>query len=168
MREDVVVIYTDGACSRNPGPGGWGALLLYKGTARFLSGFVELATNNQMELSAAIMALKVLKRKSAVELNTDSLYLKDGIQKWLSSWQRNNWRTSGNRPVKNQELWVELSEEAQRHVVRWKWVRGHSEDKYNNFVDWLARDAILRRHGRDAKMMDSELTRIVAQPERNR
>jgi len=161
MSERRVIVYTDGACSRNPGPGGWGALLIFRGTARFLSGYAPQTTNNQMELSAAIAALNAFHKEASVEIHTDSLYLKDGIQKWIRAWRTNNWRTFGNKPVKNKEYWIELDRQLLSHDVHWSWVRGHSTNRYNNFVDWLARDAIIHRAGRDQKMSVFNLERYI-------
>jgi ribonuclease HI len=157
----LVTIYTDGACSKNPGPGGWGALLLAKDTARFISGFVPQSTNNRMELQAAIEALKALKISSEVELHTDSQYVKNGIQKWIHTWQRRNWINSANKPVLNRELWEQLIRLEQTHHVRWNWVQGHADNKYNNFVDKLATDAIKLEHGVDNKIEQSRLEEML-------
>ena len=133
-----VTIYTDGACSGNPGPGGWGALLLYGGRERELSGGEALTTNNRMELTAAIMALEGLTRPCTVDLFTDSQYVRDGITKWLRNWQARGWRTADKKPVKNEDLWRRLDAARQRHQVVWHWVRGHADSPLNHRVDALA------------------------------
>ncbi len=138
----VVDIYTDGACSGNPGPGGWGALLVYVGHEKELSGGSAETTNNRMEMTAAIEALEVLKRPMTVRLHTDSTYLKNGITEWLNKWQRNGWKTANKKPVKNVELWQRLEAAAERHDISWFWVRGHSGHPENERVDELARRAI--------------------------
>jgi ribonuclease HI len=148
---DLVEIFTDGACSGNPGPGGWGAILRYRGTEKELSGAEPLTTNNRMELMAAIMALEALKRPSTVCLSTDSLYLKDGISRWIHNWKRNGWKTADKKPVKNVELWQRLEAAAAPHDVSWHWVRGHSGHPENERADELARLAI--RQMRDAALM---------------
>ena len=139
MTTENVVIYTDGACSGNPGPGGWGALLTYKGTEKELYDGEALTTNNRMELMAAIMALETLKRPSHVDLHTDSTYLRDGITKWIHNWKRNGWRTAAKKPVKNDDLWKRLEEVIERHDVRWHWVKGHAGHDGNERADELAR-----------------------------
>ncbi len=138
----VVDIYTDGACSGNPGPGGWGALLVYVGHEKELSGGSAETTNNRMEMTAAIEALEVLKWPMTVRLHTDSTYLKNGITEWLNKWQRNGWKTANKKPVKNVELWQRLEAAAERHDISWFWVRGHSGHPENERVDELARRAI--------------------------
>jgi len=138
VSENTVVIYTDGACSGNPGPGGWGALLQYKGQVKELCGGELETTNNRMEMTAAIEAIRALKRRSVVELHTDSNYLKDGITKWLDGWKRNGWKTAARQPVKNQDLWLALDEAVSRHEIHWKWVRGHAGDPGNERADKLA------------------------------
>lgn len=140
--EPAVEIFTDGACSGNPGPGGWGALLRWKGTERELSGAEAHTTNNRMELMGAIMALESLKRGVAVRLYTDSTYVRDGITKWLASWKRRNWRTADNKPVKNVDLWQRLEQAVGAHRIEWHWVRGHDGHPENERVDVLARAAI--------------------------
>ena len=137
-----VEIFSDGACSGNPGPGGWGALLRYNGVEKELSGFEPLTTNNRMEMMAAIMALESLKRGTHVRLYTDSTYLRDGIMQWLPRWKRRNWRTADNKPVKNVDLWQRLESAIEGHVVEWHWVRGHDGHVENERVDALARAAI--------------------------
>lgn len=138
-----VVIYTDGACSGNPGKGGWGAVLVYGDKNKEISGYSELTTNNKMELQAVIEALKTLKRQCSVEIYTDSVYVKDGITQWIHNWKKNNWRTSKKDDVKNKELWVELDKLTQEHNIEWHWVKGHSTNEMNNKVDELARREIL-------------------------
>jgi ribonuclease HI len=139
---DVVRIHTDGACSGNPGPGGWGAVLNWRGQIKELSGGEPATTNNRMELMAAIAALDSLKRPMAVELFTDSNYLRQGITAWLPGWKRNGWRTADRKPVKNQDLWEKLDEAVRRHRIQWRWVRGHAGDPDNERADRLAREAI--------------------------
>jgi ribonuclease HI len=136
-----VVIYTDGGCKPNPGPGGWGALLMYGDHAKELSGAERKTTNNQMELTAAIEALEALKEPCEVELYTDSQYLKNGITSWMANWKRNGWKTANKKPVKNRDLWVRLDEANAMHQVTWKWVKGHSDNEYNERVDQLATTA---------------------------
>ena len=143
-RTDLVEIFTDGACSGNPGPGGWGAILRYRGTEKELSGAEPLTTNNRMEMMAAIMALEALRRPSDVCLSTDSLYLKDGITRWIHNWKRNGWRTSDKKPVKNTDLWQRLDSALKRHRVAFEWVRGHAGHPENTRADALAREAIKR------------------------
>ena len=137
-----VVIHTDGACSGNPGPGGWGAVLQYNGTVKELKGGAPLTTNNQMELTAAIEALNALKRKCDVELHTDSVYVKDGLTKWMHGWKRNGWRTADKKPVKNLELWKALDAAVQRHVIDWRWVKGHAGNEFNERADQLANEGM--------------------------
>lgn len=138
LEPSKVEIFTDGACRGNPGPGGWAALLRMGKTERELGGGEPLTTNNRMELVAAIRALQTLKRPCRVELHTDSVYVRDGITKWIHGWQRNGWRTAGRKPVKNEELWRELLEAVATHQVRWHWVKGHSGHPENDRVDALA------------------------------
>jgi ribonuclease HI len=135
---DVVEIYTDGACSGNPGPGGWGVLLSYGGRQKELSGGAAATTNNRMELMAAIQALESLTRKSKIRLHTDSVYVRNGITSWLPNWKRNGWRTASKQPVKNDDLWRRLDEAAARHDVEWLWVKGHAGDPGNERADALA------------------------------
>lgn len=137
-----VEIWTDGACSGNPGPGGWGALLRYNGTTRELSGAEPETTNNRMELQAAIAALSALKRPCAVVLTTDSQYVKGGITGWIFGWKRNGWKTADKKPVKNIDLWQALDEAVQRHHVEWRWIKGHAGHAENERADELARAAI--------------------------
>jgi len=134
-----VTIYTDGACSGNPGPGGWGVILVYGKNRKELSGGEIETTNNRMELQAAIEALNALKRPCKVDLYTDSVYVRDGITKWIQSWQRNGWRTSAKKPVKNAELWQTLQAALQPHDIDWHWVKGHADHPENERADELAR-----------------------------
>lgn len=136
-----VVIATDGACKGNPGPGGWGALLRFGEVEKELSGGENPSTNNRMEMMAAIMALESLKRPCAVILTTDSVYVRDGITKWIHGWKRNGWRTAAKKPVANAELWQRLDEATRRHCIEWRWVKGHAGDADNERVDRLASDA---------------------------
>ncbi|MDJ0870429.1 MAG: ribonuclease HI [Gammaproteobacteria bacterium] len=142
MATTAVEIYTDGACSGNPGPGGWGALLRYRGRERTLSGAEANTTNNRMELMAAIKALESLKRPCKVTLFTDSVYVQKGISEWLGNWKRRGWKTADKKPVKNADLWRRLDAAAEAHDIRWRWVRGHSGHPENELVDALARKAI--------------------------
>jgi ribonuclease HI len=141
--DDVVDIFTDGACSGNPGPGGWGAILRYHGRERELSGFEPLTTNNRMELMAAIAALEALKRPSRVRLHTDSRYVRDGITTWIHDWKRRNWRTADKKPVKNVDLWQRLAAALEPHQVEFIWVRGHAGHPENERADALARAQIV-------------------------
>jgi ribonuclease HI len=134
-----IVIYTDGACSGNPGPGGWGAVLRWNGTEKELHGGDPQTTNNRMELMAAIQALEALNRPAKVNLHTDSKYLLDGITKWIRGWQRNGWLTSARQPVKNADLWRRLTEAMKGHDITWSWVKGHAGDAGNERADALAR-----------------------------
>ena len=136
-----VTIYTDGACSGNPGPGGWGVLLRFGKREKTLSGGEEDTTNNRMELRAALEALRALKEPCRVTLFTDSEYLKKGITEWLSNWKRRNWRRKGGK-LANVDLWMELDVEIERHEIHWRWVRGHAGNMFNERVDQLARNAI--------------------------
>ncbi len=140
-----VEIWTDGACSGNPGPGGWGALLRYRDVEKELSGGERDTTNNRMELMAAIRALESLKRSCRVHLTTDSNYVRQGITEWLPRWQRNGWKTASKKPVKNADLWKRLHEAATHHDVEWSWVKGHSGHPENERADRLATEAIGRR-----------------------
>lgn len=136
---DKVVIYTDGACSGNPGPGGWGALLTFGAHEKELCGGEADTTNNRMELTAAIEALNALKRPCTIDLYTDSQYVKGGITGWIHGWKRNGWKTSNKKPVKNAELWQALDEALKRHQVEWHWVKGHAGHEGNERADELAR-----------------------------
>ncbi|RAI31734.1 ribonuclease HI, partial [Rhodoplanes serenus] len=137
-----MTIHTDGACSGNPGPGGWGAILEWDGRSRELKGAEPATTNNRMELTAAIMALEALRRPCAVDLHTDSQYLRQGITAWIHGWKRNGWKTADKKPVKNVDLWQRLDAAIGRHQVRWHWVRGHAGHDLNERADALAREAI--------------------------
>jgi ribonuclease HI len=131
--------HTDGACLGNPGPGGWAALLRYRGRERELSGGESMTTNNRMELMAAIMALEALNEPCEIVLHTDSQYVRQGITEWINNWARRGWKTAAGEPVKNRDLWERLHAAAQRHSIEWKWVKGHSGDPDNERVDVLAR-----------------------------
>jgi ribonuclease HI len=137
-----VVIYTDGACKGNPGPGGWGVVLQAGSHRKTLNGGEPHTTNNRMELTAAIKALRALTRPSQVHLYTDSQYVRKGITEWLANWKSRNWLTAAKKPVKNDDLWRELDAEVARHQVRWHWVKGHSGDPGNELADRLANEAI--------------------------
>jgi len=141
----TVEIFTDGACSGNPGPGGWGAVMRYRGRERELSGGEAETTNNRMEMMAAIAALEALTRPCDVVLTTDSSYLRDGITGWIHGWRKNGWKTAAKKPVKNADLWRRLDEAAQRHRIDWRWVKGHAGHAENERADALARAAIPRR-----------------------
>ena len=138
--DTVVVIHTDGACSGNPGPGGWGAVLSFGEHVRELNGGEAETTNNRMELMAAIRALEALKRPCRVAIHTDSVYVRDGITKWINGWKRNGWRTAAKKPVKNQDLWQRLDAALASHRVDWFWVKGHAGDPGNERADLLARE----------------------------
>jgi ribonuclease HI len=143
--EDAVVeVFTDGACSGNPGPGGWGAVLRWKGHEREIMGFEKPTTNNRMELMAAISALEALKRPARVRLHTDSQYLRDGITRWIHAWKARGWKTAEKQPVKNVDLWQRLEAAMKPHQVEWIWVRGHAGHVENERADALARAAIAR------------------------
>lgn len=143
-----VEIHTDGACRGNPGPGGWGALLQWGDTEKTLNGAEALTTNNRMEMTAAIEALNALKKPCAVNLYTDSEYLRKGITEWLAQWKARNWRTAARKPVKNIDLWQRLDEAVARHDIRWHWVKGHSGHPGNERADQLANEAIDRMQAR--------------------
>ncbi len=148
---DLVEIHTDGACSGNPGPGGWGAVLRWRGRCRELSGFAPATTNNRMELEAAINALETLKRPLTVHLFTDSNYLRQGVTSWLPAWKARGWRTADKKPVKNQDLWERLERALGAHRIAWHWVKGHAGHPDNERADQLAREAIQAgRPGRPA------------------
>jgi ribonuclease HI len=144
-----IIIYTDGACRGNPGPGGWGALLRWNGHEKQLCGGETLTTNNRMELMAAISALESLKEPCAVTLYTDSVYVKQGLNEWLPGWKARGWRTADKKPVKNQDLWQRLDTAAARHQVDWRWVKGHAGDPGNEAADRLANEG-LEAHQRNA------------------
>lgn len=135
---ETVVIFTDGACRGNPGPGGWGVILSYKGKVKELYGGEFETTNNRMELTAAIQGLEALKKNCKVEINTDSKYVLQGITEWMSNWKKRGWRTAANKPVKNEDLWRRLDAALGGHEVKWKWVKGHSGDAGNDRADELA------------------------------
>ena len=137
------IIYTDGACSGNPGPGGWGAVIFdEKRKQNNISGKVNDTSNNRMELMAPIMALKKIKSKSDVTIFTDSTYVKNGITEWIKKWEKNGWKSSNKKTIKNKDLWVKLNDLCQKNKVIWKWVKGHSNNKYNTLADELATQAI--------------------------
>ena len=141
-QKNVVYIYSDGACSGNPGRGGWGAVLRFNGHQKDINGYVENTTNNQMELMGAIESLKALKRPSAVVLTTDSQYVCKGMNEWIEGWIKKGWKNSSNKPVKNMELWKELHEVSQQHNIEWKWIKGHAGFDGNEQADRLAVQAI--------------------------
>jgi ribonuclease HI len=145
MKETIVEIFTDGACRGNPGPGGWGALLRCNSKVKELYGGEKLTTNNRMELMAAIKALESLKKKSKVELTTDSQYVRQGITAWMKNWKARGWRTASKTPVKNKDLWQQLDAAALQHDVSWHWVRGHTGHPENELADQLANKAIDER-----------------------
>lgn len=142
MTKERVQIFTDGACSGNPGPGGWGAVLRWKGTEKEMSGGERETTNNRMEMMAAIKALESLKRTVPVDLYTDSTYVRDGITKWLPGWKSNGWKTAAKKPVKNQDLWERLDAALRDHDIAWHWVKGHAGHPENERADELARGGI--------------------------
>ena len=137
------IIYTDGACSGNPGPGGWGAIILSEEKNETnISGKEKSTTNNRMELMAPIMALRKIKKASKIVIYTDSIYLKNGITTWIKNWEKNGWKNANKKPVKNKDLWVTLNELSKEHVINWKWVKAHAGNKYNEIADKLASEAI--------------------------
>ncbi|NNE04872.1 MAG: ribonuclease HI [Xanthomonadales bacterium] len=140
-----VVIYTDGACSGNPGPGGWGAILIYNHSRKELSGGAKDTTNNRMEMMAVIRAVEALKKRCEVHVHTDSVYVMKGMTEWLANWKKRGWKTAGKKPVKNVDLWKRMDEVLQGHAVHWHWVKGHSGVPENERADELARLAIPRR-----------------------
>ena len=136
----MITIYTDGACSGNPGIGGWGVVILEENKEdRLLNGGNDNTTNNRMELTAAIEALKYFEDRQTITLITDSKYVKDGIQSWIQNWKKNGWKTAAKKPVKNKELWIELDQLISRHTISWEWVKGHDGNVYNEKADYLAR-----------------------------
>jgi len=139
-----VEIFTDGACSGNPGPGGWGAVLRYRTVEKELSGYAPSTTNNRMELTAVVESLRALKEPCNLVIYTDSRYLKDGITSWIHTWKRNGWKTSGKTPVKNKDLWEALEAASHKHSIEWRWIRGHAGHAENERADRLARDAICK------------------------
>jgi ribonuclease HI len=149
--DKIVEIFTDGACSGNPGPGGWGAVLRYGATEKEMNGGEPATTNNRMELMAAIMAIEAVKRPCEIHLHTDSEYLRNGITTWIHSWKARGWKTADKKPVKNVDLWQQLERAIETHDVRWHWVKGHSGHRENERADELARLAI--RQMKDASIM---------------
>ena len=139
---EIVNIFTDGACRGNPGLGGWGALIIKNNEEYSLWGGERNTTNNKMEMTAAIKALEYFEQPTTLKITTDSNYVKDGIEKWISNWKKNDWKTSARKPVKNKELWIRLDDLINKHNVVWKWVKGHAGNKYNNKADSLARNFI--------------------------
>ena len=136
----MITIYTDGACSGNPGIGGWGAVILENNKEDiFLNGGYDNTTNNRMELTAAIEALKYFEDSQTITLITDSKYVKEGIQSWIQNWKKNGWKTAAKKPVKNKELWIELDQLISRHTISWEWVKGHDGNVHNEKADYLAR-----------------------------
>ena len=142
-KTEPVIIFTDGACSGNPGPGGWGVLLRFGKAEKTLSGYSPHSTNNRMEMLAAIHALETLKRPCQVILTTDSTYVRDGITKWIHNWKKRNWRKADKKAVKNSDLWKRLDAICNQHDVEWKWVKGHSGHPENETVDQLAQEAVI-------------------------
>lgn len=138
----TIEVFTDGACRGNPGPGGWGALLRYKTQEKHLYGAEPHTTNNRMELTAAIMALRAIKQKCHIVMTTDSEYVRKGITEWIIGWQKRNWRTADKKPVKNADLWQQLNDEVAKHDIEWHWVKGHSGHPENELADSLANKAI--------------------------
>jgi ribonuclease HI len=150
---DAVVIYTDGACSGNPGPGGWGAILTSGQHEREICGGEPHTTNNRMEMTAAIRALEALKRPCRVELHTDSQYLRQGITEWLPGWKARGWKTADKKPVKNDDLWRELDAARARHEVSWRWVKGHAGHPMNERADALARKGLQEARAREREIL---------------
>ena len=139
----MIKIYTDGACSGNPGIGGWGAVIFSNSDdVVFLNGGENITTNNRMELTAAIKSISHFKNRSNLEIFTDSKYLKDGIERWILNWKKNGWKTSNKKPVKNKDLWVQLDKEILKHNIKWNWVKGHANNEFNEKADSLARKYI--------------------------
>ena len=145
MKNDVVHIYTDGACKGNPGPGGWGAILHYNGNMKEINGYASDTTNNIMELTAVIKAINSLNRPCTIIITTDSTYVKNGITKWIHKWKNKNWITSQKKPVKNKKLWQELDEAIKQREITWEWVKGHSGHPQNEKADALANEAIEKK-----------------------
>ena len=139
---NIVHIFTDGACKGNPGPGGWGAIMKYGDHVKELNGYSSKTTNNIMEITAVIEALKSLTRPCAIILTTDSNYVKNGITQWIHNWKKKGWKTANKKPVKNKEFWLQLDVEIQRHQIEWKWVKGHSGHPENERADELANEAV--------------------------
>ncbi|MDY0040364.1 MAG: ribonuclease HI [Desulforhabdus sp.] len=146
-----VELFTDGACSGNPGPGGWGAILRYKNVEKKLSGYEPSTTNNRMELTAVVEGLRALKEPCSLIIYTDSRYLKDGITSWIHKWKKNGWKTSGKTPVKNKDLWEALEAASEQHSIEWRWIRGHAGHPENEKADRMARDAISKGLSRQKK-----------------
>jgi len=144
VNADTIYIYSDGACKGNPGAGGWGALLVTDGHRKEICGGEANTTNNRMEMTAVIRALESLKRPSTVEVHTDSQYVQKGISEWMAGWKRRNWRTADGKPVKNQDLWLQLDALSQLHRIEWKWVRGHAGHPENERADELANQGVLQ------------------------
>ena len=144
MNADTIYIYSDGACKGNPGAGGWGALLVADGHRKEICGGEANTTNNRMEMTAVIRALESLKRPSTVEVHTDSQYVQKGVSEWMAGWKRRNWRTADGKPVKNQDLWLQLDALSQLHRIEWKWVRGHNGHPENERADELANEGVLQ------------------------
>ncbi|MGK2952308.1 MAG: ribonuclease HI [Thiobacillus sp.] len=144
MNAEIIYIYSDGACKGNPGAGGWGALLVTGGHRKEICGGEADTTNNRMEMTAVIRALESLKRPSTVEVHTDSQYVQKGISEWMAGWKRRNWRTADGKPVKNQDLWLQLDALSQLHTIEWKWVRGHNGHPENERADELANQGVLQ------------------------
>jgi ribonuclease HI len=144
VNADTIYIYSDGACKGNPGAGGWGALLVTDGHRKEICGGEANTTNNRMEMTAVIRALESLKRPSTVEVHTDSQYVQKGISEWMAGWKRRNWRTADGKPVKNQDLWLQLDALSQLHRIEWKWVRGHNGHPENERADALANQGVLQ------------------------
>ena len=138
----VLKIYSDGACKGNPGEGGWGAVLIWGDVEKTLKGYSKHTTNNAMELTAALEAIKAVNKKVPIKIYTDSKYVKDGIEKWMQNWEKNGWKNSRKQAIKNLELWQELALVIKDHSISWNWVKGHSGDKYNEIADSLANEAI--------------------------
>jgi len=143
VNAEIIYIYSDGACKGNPGAGGWGALLVTGGHRKEICGGEANTTNNRMEMTAVIRALESLKRPSTVEVHTDSQYVQKGISEWMAGWKRRNWRTADGKPVKNQDLWLQLDALSQLHRIEWKWVRGHNGHPENERADELANQGVL-------------------------
>jgi ribonuclease HI len=150
---DQVVIFTDGACSGNPGPGGWGAILTSGSHQREIKGGEAHTTNNRMEMTAAIRALEALKRPCRVELHTDSQYLRQGVTEWLAGWKARGWKTADKKPVKNEDLWRELDTARARHQVDWRWVKGHAGHPMNERADALAREGLIETRAREREIL---------------
>jgi len=146
---NIVHIFTDGACKGNPGPGGWGAIMKYGDHVKELNGYSSKTTNNIMEITAVIEALKSLTRPCAIILTTDSNYVKDGITQWIHNWKKKGWKTANKKPVKNKECWLQLDVEVQRHQIEWKWVKGHSGHPENERADELANEAVEDNENRE-------------------